>query len=183
MIGRNYQLYNRQCRGPKDKKIMVKVGVVSDTHIYNSEDLPAQLLNAFSNVDLILHAGDLVSLTVLEGLKKITPMIKAVWGNMDPPEVKRALPEREIIRIERFRIGLTHGSGAPFNLMKTVKEKFRNEKVDCIVYGHSHFPKNEINQGILYFNPGSPTDKFFAPYNSYGILEIDKKITGKIIRL
>ncbi len=162
---------------------MVKIGVLSDTHINAFEDLPKPLLRAFEDVDLILHAGDLLNLDVLEGLKKITSRVLAVWGNMDPPEVKRILKDKEVIQIKQFRIGLTHGAGAPFNLIETVKQKFKNEKVDCIVYGHSHSPRNETHQGILYFNPGSPTDKFFTPYNSYGLLEIDEKIMGKIIRL
>ena len=162
---------------------MVKIGVISDTHISTAEDLPNELQGAFVDADLILHAGDLVNLTILEELKKIGPEVRAVWGNMDSPDVKRALRDVEIIQIKQFRIGLTHGSGAPFNLMKTVKEKFKNEQVDCIVYGHSHSPRNEMHQGTLFFNPGSPTDKFFAPYNSYGILEIDKEIVGRIIKL
>lgn len=162
---------------------MTKVGVLSDTHIHAASELPKQLLRAFKDADLILHAGDLVELAVLEELKKIGPEVKAVCGNMDAPNVKRALPEKEIIRIDQFRIGLTHGRGAPFNLMQTVREKFSDDGVDCIVYGHSHSPRNEIHQAILYFNPGSPTDKFFAPYNSYGILEIEKKIIGKITKI
>lgn len=162
---------------------MVKIGVISDTHISAFEDLPDKLIQGLKDANLILHAGDLVNLTVLEGLKKISSKVKAVWGNMDLPNVKRALPDTQIIQIKQFRIGLTHGEGAPFNLMETVKEKFKNERVDCIVYGHSHSPCNEIHQDILYFNPGSPTDKIFSPYNSYGILEIDKKIVGKIIKI
>lgn len=161
----------------------MKIGVVSDTHIQSPEDLPGELLSAFADTDLILHAGDLVSLAVLERLKEIGPEVHAVWGNMDPPDVKRALPEAELIQIKQVRIGLTHGTGAPFNLIETVKEKFKNERVDCIVYGHSHSPRNEIHEGTLFFNPGSPTDKLFAPYNSYGLLEIDKKIAGRIIKL
>ena len=52
-----------------------------------------------------------------------------------------------------------------------------------LVFGHSHQPMNEIKDGILHFNPGSPTDKIFAPFNSYGILEINDKINGKIIKI
>ena len=162
---------------------MVKIGVISDTHIYNFEDLPDKIIQAFKGIELILHAGDLVNLTILEGLRKMVPRVYAVWGNMDSPQVRRNLPEKEIIRVKQFRIGLTHGIGAPFNLMKTVREKFAKEQIDCIVYGHSHSPRNEVHQGILYFNPGSPTDKYFAPYNSYGILEVDKRIEGKIIKI
>ncbi len=162
---------------------MVKIGVVSDTHIIDGNDLPKEFLRIFSAMDLILHAGDIISLSVIDALKQLGPQVKAVWGNMDPPQLKRALPEKEIIKVGGFCIGLTHGSGAPVNLIDTVREKFKNNKVDCIVYGHSHTPYNKIYQGILYFNPGSLTDKFFAPYNSYGILEINKRIEAKIIKL
>ncbi len=162
---------------------MIKIGVVSDTHLCAFEDLPKRLLTAFADVDLILHAGDLVNLAILEGLKKIAPRVCAVWGNMDPPDVRRALPEKEVIQIKQFRIGLTHGCGTPFNLMKTVSEKFKDEKPHCIVYGHSHSPRNETHRGVLYFNPGSLTDKVYAPYNSYGLLEIDKKITASIVKI
>ena len=162
---------------------MVKIGVTSDTHISGSTDLPKRLVEAFKKVDMVLHAGDLVSLSVLEKLKAIASEVHAVWGNMDHRDVKLALPEKKIIEIGQFRIGLTHGRGAPFNLIDSVKEKFKDERIDCIVYGHSHSPRNEVSQGILYFNPGSPTDKFFAPYNSYGILEINKKVVGKIVKI
>ena len=162
---------------------MVKIGVISDTHLHSAEDLPKELLRILTGVEMILHAGDLVELDVLEGLKKISPKVHAVCGNMDSAKVKNSLPDEEVIQINQFRIGLTHGMGAPFNLMRTVKEKFKNKKVDCIVYGHSHMPQNKIHQGVFYFNPGSPTDKFFAPYNSCGILEIDKQISGKIVKL
>ena len=162
---------------------MMRIGVVSDIHLSRPEDLPQEILRAFAEVDLILHAGDLVQLSILEELKKAGPKVVAVCGNMDSISVKRTLPDRQIIQAEQFRIGLTHGIGAPANVMETVKRTFKDEQVDCIVYGHSHSPQNEVHEGILYFNPGSPTDKVYAPYNSYGILEIDKKITGKIIKL
>jgi putative phosphoesterase len=162
---------------------MIRVGVVSDTHICAGNELPKGLFSALADMDLLLHAGDLVKLAVLERLKEIVPEVHAVWGNMDPADVRRALPEKEVVRIKKFHIGLTHGYGPASNLIHTVKEKFRHQHLDCIVYGHSHFPRNEVHQGIIYFNPGSPTDKFFAPYNSYGLLEIDNKIEAKIIKL
>jgi putative phosphoesterase len=151
----------------------IKIAVVSDTHVQTPADLPQRFLDGVKGADLLLHAGDMLNLDVLERLKKLVPEVKAVWGNMDPAEVKQALPEKEIIQIKQFRIGLTHGSGAPLKIMETVKEKFKNEQVDCIVYGHSHSPQNKVQNGILYFNPGSPTDKVFAPYNSYGIFSRD----------
>ena len=162
---------------------MKKIGVISDTHTLSYAKLPDKLLQALKGVDLILHAGDITSLAVLEGLRKIGPELRAVWGNMDPPEVKRLLPEVEIIQIGKLRLGLTHGSGPPFGLIGTLRKKFKDQQVDCIVYGHSHSPHNALHENILFFNPGSPTDKFFAPYNSYGILQADTEISGKIVKI
>ena len=63
-----------------------------------------------------------------------------------------------------------------------IRDRFKG--VDAIIFGHSHEPVNMVKNGVLFFNPGSPTDKIFAKANSYGILEItDKKIEGKILRL
>ncbi len=65
--------------------------------------------------------------------------------------------------------------------LELVKAQFDN--VNVIVFGHSHSPVNEVQNGALFFNPGSPTDKIFASYNSVGILEVGDTIKGRIIRL
>jgi len=161
---------------------MIKIGVISDTHIPKAAlDLPADIYNDFVGVDLILHAGDVTELSVLRSLEKLAP-VKAVCGNMDTGDICGAYPKKEIIKIGRFRIGLIHGYGPAKGLMKTVRSEF-DKNIDVIVFGHSHNPVNEIVDGILFFNPGSPTDKVFSPYNSYGILEADDKIQGRIIRI
>ena len=160
----------------------MKIGVISDTHIPRvASKLPDKIYDAFKNADLILHAGDLVEMAVLDELNKLAET-KAVYGNMDVSEVRKSLPEKRIVRAEGFKIGLIHGSGAPFNLINKIKNEFP-EKVDVIVFGHSHSPVNELRDGVLFFNPGSPTDKLFAKYNSYGILTINKEIKGEIVRL
>jgi len=160
----------------------MKIGIISDTHIPRAATgLPPEICTAFKGVDLILHAGDLVEISVLDELKKIAKT-EAVCGNMDEPEIRKSLPQKRIISAEGFKIGLTHGYGSPFRLIDTVKKEFP-QKVDVIVFGHSHLPVNELRDGILFFNPGSPTDKIFAKYNSYGILTVNKEIKGKIVRL
>lgn len=163
----------------------MKIGVISDTHIpERANRLPQKILEDFKNVDMILHAGDLIELKVLEDLRQSCPRISAVWGNMDLPNVRGLLSEKEIIKINDKRIGLTHGFGHPSKLIELVTKIFKNDAVEAIIFGHSHYPINETRAGVLYFNPGSPTDKLFSPYNSYGILEItDNKIEGKIIKL
>ncbi|MFC1753459.1 metallophosphoesterase family protein [Thermoproteota archaeon] len=161
----------------------MKIGVISDTHIpERTLDIPEELRVALKDVGMIIHAGDLVTLDVLESLKKIGPPVKAVFGNMDNGEVRRVLKNKEIITIGKFKIGVIHGRGAPKNVPTLAQEAF-NEKLDVIIFGHTHQAMCERHKDVLLMNPGSPTDTIFAPYRSYGILEINDTIEGKIVRL
>lgn len=158
----------------------MRIGVLSDTH---SRQLPPQVLEAFSQVDLIIHAGDFCALADYQDLKRIRP-VEAVSGNMDAADLARQLPHRKIINCEGIAIGIFHGEGAPRFLLSRVQDEFSKEDVAAVVFGHSHHPVNEKKGNILFFNPGSPTDTIFAPYRSYGILEVSKQgISGQIIRL
>jgi len=160
----------------------MKIGVISDTHIpERALDLPKEIYAAFKDCELILHAGDLISIDVLKSLEKICP-VTAVVGNMDSPEVRIRLKEKEIISVGNFKIGLIHGKGHPKNLLDFIKGAF-NDKLDAVVFGHSHTPLNEKKEGVLYFNPGSPTDTLFSPCRSYGILEIGSDIKGTIVKI
>lgn len=162
----------------------MKIGVISDTHISDAaESLPKEIMRAFKNVDMIIHAGDFIDSSVLDKLKSVCKDIKVVYGNMDTPEVKKNLPEKEIIKVGNFKIGLMHGYGHPSGLIDLLTNIFKDDNVDIIVFGHSHSPVNEKRGNILYFNPGSPTDKMFAAYNSYGIIEINDKIKAKIVKI
>jgi predicted phosphodiesterase len=76
-----------------------------------------------------------------------------------------------------------HGIGAPVNLIDVTTEAFKNDRVDAIIFGHSHNGLNMVKNGILYFNPGSPTDKVYAKVNSVGIIEVNDKIEGRIIEI
>ncbi|MCX5685958.1 MAG: metallophosphoesterase family protein [Candidatus Omnitrophica bacterium] len=160
----------------------MKILVLSDTHIpRSSHDLPGEVYDAIEGVDMILHAGDFVEKDVLDKLKGLRPTT-AVYGNMDASLLHNILNQKEVIEVGGFKIGLIHGYGASADLIDTVKSEFKG--VDAIVFGHSHASINIMKDGILFFNPGSPTDKVFANTNSYGILEVtDKKIEGKIITI
>ena len=150
----------------------MKVGVISDTHARYFAELPENLIKALSAVDLIIHAGDIITMDVVTGLETLAP-VKGVCGNMDYPEVRVALPDKQIIDIEGKRIGIVHGRGGPSTLELTVMHLFSG--VDVIVFGHSHIPVNKVVNGLLLFNPGSARD-------SYGTLEIGENIEGKIHR-
>lgn len=151
----------------------MRVGVVSDTHMYSFEQMPQKLIGALSEVDLIVHAGDLVSLEVLEGLRRLGE-VTAVWGNMDSAELKGLLPETEMVVVGGKKIGIAHGSGGPSGIEDRVRRLF--DEVDVIIYGHSHEAKNERIGGTLFFNPGQGR-------RSFGILTIEEDVKGEIIKL
>lgn len=151
----------------------MRIGVISDTHATSFDQLPDRVLTALAEVDLIIHTGDFVTKDVLEGLKQLGE-VKAVRGNMDSEELKRILPERELLIIEGKRIGITHGSGPPYGIDDRVGRVFKD--VDIIIYGHSHYSQNEVKGGILFFNPGQAR-------NSFGILTIGEEVKGEVISL
>jgi len=152
------------------------IGVISDTHVSGSGELPKVVFEIFRGVDLILHAGDMTDEAVIDDLKKIAPVI-AVRGNLDWAD----LPDRLIIHIGNFDIGLWHGTGAPEGIIGRAYDAFNGYEVDAIVFGHSHQVVNEVRHNILFFNTGSPTDRLFTTFNSVGILHLDGSIKGKII--
>ncbi|MFH1281122.1 MAG: metallophosphoesterase [Candidatus Omnitrophota bacterium] len=156
----------------------MKIGVISDTHITDrSGHLPGVILEAFKRVDLIIHAGDLVSLGVIDELKCVCPKVVAVAGNMDQEAVRKKYPVKQILEIFGYRVGLMHGAGAMLNLLELLKNAFREDKCDLIIFGHAHKPINERIGGVLFFNPGTATD-LGAAYNSYGIIELKERLSG-----
>jgi len=162
----------------EDKKI--KIGVISDTHLTDYDDkMKRTVAEHFSDVDMILHAGDMVDLRVLKifGEKEI----KAVCGNMDNYSVKEKYPEHLLFEIKGFKFLLIHGWGSPWGIEDKISDGFKN--VDCIVYGHTHKPANHKKDNVLFFNPGSAADRFFNSSKTVGILEIDKDIAGRIINI
>ena len=167
---------------PHDAAI-IRVGVLSDTHLQGfspggrvMEKLAARY---FRDAEVILHAGDVVDPDVLLGLND--HQLFLVRGNLDPP--RRGVPQRRVIELGGFRIGLIHGWGAPAGLPERVLREFRDETLDCLVFGHSHFPYCERREGVLLFNPGSPTDRRQAPWHSVGLLELGATIEGRIINI
>jgi hypothetical protein len=147
-----------------------------------AKELPSKIVEEFGHVDLIIHAGDITTKAVLEKLKGLAE-VKAVHGNMDTVEIAGILPRKEILKCGKFTFGIFHGSGNPAFILEQLQKEFKDDKVDIIIFGHSHKAMNEKIGKVLFFNPGSPTDKFFAPFNSFGIIELNDKINAKIIKL
>lgn len=151
----------------------MRVLVISDTHIpQRAKDLPREIWEMAQKVDMIVHAGDFTKKEVLVELRSVNPEVKAVWGNMDEPKLVEMLPEKVIFEIEGKKIGLTHGSGAPWRIEKRVMDKFKDEKLDVLIFGHSHQALIKREKDLLLFNPGTPTDRIFSRRLTYGILDI-----------
>ncbi len=158
----------------------MKIGVISDTHIRSSDKmLPEIIYKVFDGVSIILHGGDILIDEVIIELETIAP-VYAVAGNNDDYRMLDKYGTKKIIEVNGKRIGLTHGSSRRSAYLSAYSI-FSGDNVDCVVYGHSHKPHNEIIDGVLFFNPGSPTSRRFEPQYSLGLLYIDSDIRGEII--
>lgn len=154
--------------------IMMRIGVVSDTHIFRAgKKLPQLLIEEFSKVDLILHLGDWVVMEVYDQLAQLAP-VDGIAGNNDGYEIIERFGEKKLLTLEGKKIGLIHGH-TPYSRKGTDGNAllaFDGEKVDVILFGHSHQPLMRNENGILLFNPGSPTDKRREKRYSFGLLDI-----------
>lgn len=161
-----------------DKKITI--GVLSDTHLSRVTGAFKELYDQMlADVDLIMHAGDFVSEEIVAFLDQKT--FHGVHGNMDSFGIKQQLPEKKIVEIGFYRLGLIHGSGPKGGLEERVLAEFQN--VDVVIFGHSHRPENRQRGGVLLFNPGSASGYRPSGFNSIGIITLADTIQGEIIRL
>jgi len=119
---------------------------------------------------------------LVEYLKKYTDF-HGVAGNHDPHAIKHILPKTDVVEINGKRLGLLHGYWFPFFCEHRSLARFRKEKVDAIIYGHTHLIRNEKANNILFFNPGSAQAAWPAPWKTYGILNINDSIKGEIVSM
>jgi len=161
----------------------VRILVIADTHIpVTAKQLPRVVVEEAKQCDCCIHAGDIISIAAFHALSQLIKT-HAVLGNMDNVELQGKLPYKTILAFDSIRLGLIHGRGSPSNLIEYIKKEFVAEMkdIDMFIFGHSHYPLNKEIDGKVYFNPGSPTDKIYAPYCSYGILEIQGKTIKRSI--
>lgn len=158
------------------------IGLISDTHIPDrARVLPQNVLDAFSDVDLILHAGDLTSPRVLDELEQLAPVM-AVQGNMDRVN-GIDLPKAKVIEVENLKIGVIHGEVYPRADSDQLVYLAKELEVDILISGHSHQPKIEQKEGILLLNPGSPIVPRLAD-RTVMLLEInDSEVDVEIIKI
>jgi uncharacterized protein len=157
------------------------VGVISDTHVPHFKRLPEAVWGQFAHVELIIHAGDLSVLSVLDELATIAP-VTAVQGNVEQEEVILKLPIKRQIAVGWCKIGVVHILGDSAHYARNGRQEFPAAHV--IVFGHSHTPYNQKHSGQLLFNPGSANDRRRQPTCTIGMLSIDdekKTVHGEII--
>ena len=158
------------------------IGLISDTHIPDrAKEIPEKVFEAFSEVDLIMHAGDLTSPKVIDDLEQIAPVM-AIQGNMD-----RArgidLPAAKVIEAEGLKIGIVHGEVYPRADTQQLVYLAKELDADILISGHSHQPKIEQTDGVLWLNPGSPIVPRLAD-RTVMILEInDREVDVEIIKI
>ncbi len=160
-----------------------KIGVISDTHIPHFKKLPEAIWQHFAGVELIIHAGDLSVLSVLNELETIAPVV-AVQGNVEEEEVVLKLPIKREVVVGHCRIGVVHILGDSKTHARVARQEFPTARV--VVFGHSHIPYNQEHEGQLLFNPGSATDRRRQPGCSIGLLYVDdevKSVRGEIINV
>lgn len=135
------------------------VGILSDTHGYFHPALPEYLHDA----DLILHAGDIGTETVLDRLEEIAP-VRAVWGNIDGGPLRRRVPEHQRFEVEGCRFWMTHIAGRPGRWQNGMGALLREDPPDVFVCGHSHIlsvQRVAALGGMLFINPGAAGQQGF----------------------
>jgi putative phosphoesterase len=151
----------------------VDIAIISDTHMPRAgRRLPDACVRRLRAADLILHAGDLMRLSVLRDLQALGPPVIAVHGNVDDAEVRAALPAAELVRAGAVRIGMIHDAGPSTGRISRLRRRF--PQADAVVFGHSHIPLHErAADGFQIFNPGSPTERRRSPAHTMGVARVD----------
>ncbi|MEE8414491.1 MAG: metallophosphoesterase family protein [Dehalococcoidales bacterium] len=174
----------------------MRIGLLSDTHIPSVEkELPSMITSALAGVDLILHGGDIYTLSVLDDLEKIAPVL-AARGDDDygATITDERVKGKHILQLEGKTLWLVHekpyvptsGSWlAEWWKSRLNPEQDEYGKPDIVVFGHEHRTFNQYIDGALFINPGSPTFlKYVRGPGTIGILDINgDTIEARIVEL
>ena len=148
------------------------IGVISDTHGL----LRKEAVAALQGSDHIIHAGDVGDPAILRELNAIAS-VTAVRGNVDRGSWASTLSEVSILEAGGVSIYVLH-------VLQKIDLKPETARFAAVVYGHSHVPKQETKNGVLYFNPGSAGPRRFRLPVTVGTLTLeDGKLRGKIVEL
>ena len=162
----------------------MRVTVLSDTHSPRRwKAMPPAVAQHLAGADVILHAGDVCTVDVLEELTQWAP-VHAVMGNNDRPEVAAwGAPEMLELDLAGVSVAMIHDSGQATGRVRRMRQRF--PAAALVVFGHSHIPMDVTEQDLRIFNPGSPTDRRRQPYGTLGLLEIQdgRLLSAEIVAL
>ena len=141
--------------------------LIADTHVpKRARDLPAAVWAAVDTADVVIHAGDWVSLDLLDELESRSSRLLACWGNNDGDELRTRLPERADATLQGLRFAVVHETGAAAGRDERMARLYPD--TDVLVFGHSHIPWDATaSTGLRLLNPGSPTDRRRQPHCTY----------------
>jgi len=151
---------------------MIRIGVISDTHGL----LRPEAVEALRGSDSIIHAGDIGDRAILTKLEELAP-VTAVRGNVDREKWTREIPETNVLEVAGVSVYVLH-------VLHKLDLKPEAAGFAAVVSGHSHIPRQEFKNGVLYFNPGSAGARRFRLPVSVGRLIVeDGKVRGEIVEL
>ena len=178
----------------------MKIGVISHTlQVASLNDLPPRAQLGLTDVDLVLHVGNVGRLSFLRELQDRFGLVFAIYGDQDSVDVNRFLDETKVVKFANRKIGMTFGTQAMEATSRLLRFKRQApeptpdvlseqllthfDRLDCLVFGNPQKPFNYLHAGTLIFNPGSLTPQN-TQSGTMGILDItDRAITGRIIQL
>ena len=151
---------------------MAVIGVISDTHGL----LRPEALKALRGSEFIIHAGDIGDPSILAALREVAP-VTAVRGNIDGAAWGRKLPATNVLEVGGISIYILHS-------LQELDLKPEAAGFNVVISGHSHVPKQDLRNGVLYFNPGSAGPQRFQLPVSVGRLVVrEGKVSAEIVEL
>ena len=157
--------------------------LLADTHVpRRARDLPAEVWSAVRDADLVVHAGDWVSVDLLDALEQRSTRVLGCYGNNDGPDLRARLPEVGRVDLAGLRLAVVHETGDAKGREPRMAAAYPDD--DVLVFGHSHIPwdstiSNRRGQ-LRLLNPGSPTDRRRMPTATYVTVEVQHGRLGEV---
>ena len=154
--------------------------VLADTHLpRKGRTLPQRVLSELERADIIIHLGDFTEISVARMLQSHA-RLAGVHGNNDCPEICAQFPATRQLTLGGQTLALLHGHLGGGTALQAARKVTGST---AVLFGHSHRPYCSWVDGILFFNPGSPTDRRWSPSRSFGLMEIGEVIEARIVHL
>ncbi|MCP2262366.1 hypothetical protein LX15_006102 [Streptoalloteichus tenebrarius] len=155
--------------------------LMADTHVpKRARDLPERLWREVDAADVVIHAGDWVSVGLLDALEARARRLVGVHGNNDGPELRARLPEVARVELGGLRVAVVHETGAATGRERRCAARFPD--IDVLVFGHSHIPWDTTTEtGLRLLNPGSPTDRRRQPFHTYMTAEVRDGVLADLV--